>query len=793
MSIPAYRGIASYRENQEETRLFFGREQEAQEVFDLIVAEPLVVVFSRSGMGKTSLLSARVMPRLAEYGFLPVRIRVTHDLQRGPVTSTIARVEEAVRQMADVEQRKTSNELRAGDDTLWEFFFEHHYYRADRQLRPVLVFDQFEELFTLVRPQNEAEAERFVDQVADLVRRRVPAELEAILTDRLNGMAADDPARPDILKVLYEGAGPDVRVVLVMREEFLPELHTLRSNLPSVYKSSYRLQGLSLEDARECIERPAAMPDIDGGPFSFDPGVVDQIIELLRTVRRRGLVQRSDRIDPVQLQIFCHYLDQRRQKKGRDRVTMADLRKWTVSRAAEAYYLQIIGHVERYRLGWNGRGWRPGFTNWLFLNKPRASVARLCEDGLITSSGRRNSLDRDSALRRYGVEARDLERLQKERLISIEPRLDSEFIELSHDALVKPLLRRKRLRPVRRTLEVAAALLVLVFGSAAFKSVRDWSDRRATAATIAQAGISDQDRAARVRAILESGRRDLRGFQFNALPLDGFNFAGRQLQDTKWMGAKLDAADLSHSDLQRASFSGAAAPNADFASADLTSAVLAGAWLQRARFDEAVLINADLRHARVDYASFHHADVRGANFDGTAWWLGCGLDTADVNFLERRFPREAFLRSQSWRDQLRAHDRAVERETDPGARADALNNRAWLRATHGFELNQALADVNQALTLRPDVDEYHDTRGYILLQLRDYKGAAAAMHLSTDAQSSETGLPERQYHHALVLERLGRHEEARSLYRQVSNTYAPCYEALLTPTRLSLAAPAAAR
>ena len=53
---------------QEDQGLFFGRDREASELLSLVIAHDLVLVYAQSGAGKTSLLNARLIPRLEEEG-----------------------------------------------------------------------------------------------------------------------------------------------------------------------------------------------------------------------------------------------------------------------------------------------------------------------------------------------------------------------------------------------------------------------------------------------------------------------------------------------------------------------------------------------------------------------------------------------------------------------------------------------------------------------------------------------------------------------------------------------------
>src|ERR1700751_3195324 len=61
---------------------FFGRAAEVRDLFQRVVHKPLTVLFGRSGLGKTSLLQAALVPRLRDAGFLPIVLRL--DYADGP-------------------------------------------------------------------------------------------------------------------------------------------------------------------------------------------------------------------------------------------------------------------------------------------------------------------------------------------------------------------------------------------------------------------------------------------------------------------------------------------------------------------------------------------------------------------------------------------------------------------------------------------------------------------------------------------------------------------------------------
>ncbi|MCK5313457.1 MAG: hypothetical protein KAJ62_15180, partial [Desulfobacteraceae bacterium] len=66
-----YPGSRPFTDTHVDRRLFFGRGDEKQSFFHMALAEKLVVIYAKSGMGKTSLLNAGIMKELRAEHYLP--------------------------------------------------------------------------------------------------------------------------------------------------------------------------------------------------------------------------------------------------------------------------------------------------------------------------------------------------------------------------------------------------------------------------------------------------------------------------------------------------------------------------------------------------------------------------------------------------------------------------------------------------------------------------------------------------------------------------------------------------
>ena len=69
-------GLASFTE---ETRgYFYGREEEVGELARRVQRKLLTILFGQSGLGKTSILRAGIVPRLRPEGYCPVYVRIDY-------------------------------------------------------------------------------------------------------------------------------------------------------------------------------------------------------------------------------------------------------------------------------------------------------------------------------------------------------------------------------------------------------------------------------------------------------------------------------------------------------------------------------------------------------------------------------------------------------------------------------------------------------------------------------------------------------------------------------------------
>ncbi len=435
-------GLASYTEQQH--GLFFGRESEIEELLRLIQRETLTVLFGRSGTGKSSLLHAGVIPRLRSGMYFPVMLRLNFaDPDLDPVEQVKAiTLAAALIGRFDVESR-----VREGvTPTLWEFFHYTDFWgpRNDR-LTPLLIFDQFEEAFTIGKDQRQASD--FLGQLADLAENRVP-------------LVVEQRVKQSAERVTIDAGAPTYKIVVSLREDFVSRLDQLRPILPAIMRNRMGLLPLDGARALEVI--------VNSGKPWVNESVAQDIVAALagETGEAQSAVGQAE-IEPAYLSVMCHELFRRMVELGHESISTELVAK---ERG------EILGAM--YERSFEG------------LGEP---VRLFVEDRLLTPSGFRGTLPLSEALSE-GVSLGDLEILVDRRLLRFEDRLGTRHVELSHDLLTGVVKKSRGFRAdrvarekeerkqqelrhalgrARRRTAVAAATAVLALAGVAF-SVYYW-------------------------------------------------------------------------------------------------------------------------------------------------------------------------------------------------------------------------------------------------------------------------------------------------------------------------------
>ncbi|MCI0490529.1 MAG: winged helix-turn-helix domain-containing protein [Blastocatellia bacterium] len=208
---------------EQDAQLFFGREQEVETISSQILARRSFILHGRSGVGKSSILRAGLMPRLKSAGHQVFVIRSFTD----PLHQMAAALSSPLPQ--DLSDKEAIiRRLKEAPPLTFTIFF----------------LDQFEEFFLLL---TEETRRRFIDAMARMM----------------------------------EGAGPSIadealplRLVFTLREDLLAEMSQIKPAIPEIFHHEYRLKRLGRHQAAIAIKGPA-----EASGCRYEPQLVERLLD----------------------------------------------------------------------------------------------------------------------------------------------------------------------------------------------------------------------------------------------------------------------------------------------------------------------------------------------------------------------------------------------------------------------------------------------------------------------------------------------------------------------------------
>lgn len=414
---------------RQQSRFFFGRDQEIEILTSQVMSHPASLFFAQSGAGKSSLLKAGLIPRLTRVQRVGrgERVRLHQDMDATPVLtvglSAPTRIKRPVTnvyvfsallglfheaepdELADVtladaltdvlaKEAVSSGASGAGDQESGRV--PTPLVRPDTTL---LIFDQFEELFT-THIEHWPEREGFFKQVNQALVRH-----------------------------------PALHVLFCMREDYIAELTPYANLLPDSLRYRFRMERLGREAAIQAVKAPAqrATPSRE-----FAPGVAEDLVDDLRRIQVKQLQVPSARtpdapaalgeyIEPVHLQIVCQQLWEKLPSEQHT-IYSADVQEsGDVDQALVGFYESKL--VDALAIPQVNVGERM-LRDWI-------------ETELITSAHTRGLVYRGEEETKRLPNA-VVDSLTNSYIVRVEVRGGDTWYELAHDRLVEPILESNR-------------------------------------------------------------------------------------------------------------------------------------------------------------------------------------------------------------------------------------------------------------------------------------------------------------------------------------------------------------
>ena len=218
--------------------IFFGRDAEIYALYSLLQQTRLVLIYGASGTGKTSLINAGLPKVFKLTDWFRISIRRKDNINQSFRT-----------ELARLSEQTVVSDLAASITEVYE----------SRWIPIYLVFDQFEELFTL---GNHEERVQFFKDIQTLLDKPLPC-----------------------------------KIIFSMREEYIGHLYEYEPLLPTLFEKRFRIEPMKDETVRLVISQ---MCEVGGVELADGKKTADQILQQVKEGKQAAHLP--------YLQVYLHYL-----------------------------------------------------------------------------------------------------------------------------------------------------------------------------------------------------------------------------------------------------------------------------------------------------------------------------------------------------------------------------------------------------------------------------------------------------------------------------------------------------
>jgi len=301
---------------KDENFIFFGRSSEIDDLLSSIRVHPFFILYSKSGLGKSSLIHAGVVPKLGQEKIIPIPIRFYASREATKDTGELFENKDIDGQAIKDPLELIANEIRRvmtsgtlknipGNATPAELF---DYWNKPET--PLLIFDQFEEFLYYdknIREKTLQNLHQLVTKVKDISN---PGD-----NDSFNIDTKETKDYFTITKTISP------KFLFLIRSDRFYLMNEVAEKFPGILNNKYELKPLLIEKAEKAIELPA---QINKEIFKTNPfGYTLEAIQLLL----KTLSNKSGEIESSQLQIVCQELEDIADKKAQQNAGAAPIEK----------------------------------------------------------------------------------------------------------------------------------------------------------------------------------------------------------------------------------------------------------------------------------------------------------------------------------------------------------------------------------------------------------------------------------------------------------------------------------
>lgn len=446
-------GLRTY---EEADAIFFrGRKSSTTDLYSMILDNDIVVFHAESGEGKSSLLNAGLFPKLRDERFFPIKINFTEEdyaLESPDFDKIIyQRVVDSVNQIngdspdtqvfrdtpslngkvsilpIDGNEEILSNSLQMRQCAWW-LLRNYSLNAYGAFLIPVLVFDQFEEVFT--KPKSNIWTEDFFFWLSSTLIDNVPQNVIEMVRESIG-------ENEDFPKVRIE---KKFKALFSLRTEYMGELDywgIQRHHISVLKNSRYCLKPLTELEADEVLELQPM----------FTSQIRNQIKEAIRSSHGANRVQSNlPAIPAMLLSVVSTTATNSIYKGGQASNSLNDITENDIN---SDLFTNIIDQF---------------YQKEVVDANIQKKVIKHIENVLVDDKGKRVRIKADSReLREIDFETKYKPLLEEKRLIKCTQINGDEYVELTHDALAK-VIANKRVKQSEHIAKVKSWGLYVIEG-----------------------------------------------------------------------------------------------------------------------------------------------------------------------------------------------------------------------------------------------------------------------------------------------------------------------------------------
>jgi AAA+ ATPase superfamily predicted ATPase len=247
-----FKFLDSYTKDDRE--VYFGRDKEIEELYSKVRKSRLTLLYGLSGTGKSSLIRCGLANKFSDSDWFELYVRRGNNLMQS--------IRTAIENNSNTLIHKKTR-LEDALHILYLDFFSPVY----------LIFDQFEELFV---SGTHEEKESFIDFLCSVNEK-----------DELN-----------------------VKVILVLREEYFTHLDDFEDKIPTIFNNRMRLERMSFETLVQVVDGITSKADIQvQNKEQLIPNIIENIADENRVVELPYLQVYLDKLNQLAIQSNSRIFD----------------------------------------------------------------------------------------------------------------------------------------------------------------------------------------------------------------------------------------------------------------------------------------------------------------------------------------------------------------------------------------------------------------------------------------------------------------------------------------------------